>query len=266
MATTNKAAIVTGSATGIGAATAKALARRGWHVLVNASKNRQDAEAVVAECTALAAPHGAKVALCMASVAEDADCKRIVETALQAFGRLDALVNNAAATKFCALGNLEGLNAQDFLNLYAVNVVGPFQMIRAAAPALRASGAGSVVNISSNSAVTGSGSSVAYVASKGALNTMTLSLARVLAPEIRVNGVMPGFTTTPWHSKGMKPETVDFVTEHFTKTSPLKAATGPDDVADAVLWFVEGASKVTGQIVTVDSGNHLHVNSPPRRS
>lgn len=265
MPTIDKAAIVTGSATGIGAATAKALAKRGWHVLVNGSKNLEAAEAVAKECAQLAAPYGAKVALCMASVAEDAECRRIVDTALKTFGRIDALVNNAAITKFCALDNLDGLEAQDFLNLYSVNVVGPFQMIRAAVPALRASGAGSVVNISSNSAVTGSGSSIAYVASKGALNTMTMSLARVLGPQIRVNGVMPGFTTTPWHTKGMKPETIDFVTEHFRNTTPLKSPTGPEDVADAVLWFIEGAAKVTGQIVTVDSGNHLHVNAPPRR-
>lgn len=265
MPTNEKAAIVTGSATGIGAATAKGLAKRGWHVLVNGSRNIEAAEAVAKECAALAAPFGAKVALCMANVAEDADCKRLVDTALKTFGRLDALVNNAAVTKFCPLPDLDGLSADDFLGLYAVNVVGPFQMTRAAAPALRASGAGAVVNVSSNSAVTGSGSSIAYVATKGALNTMTLSLARVLGPEIRVNGVMPGFTTTPWHSKGMKPDTVDRVTEHFRTTTPLKAATGPDDVADAILWFIEGAGKVTGQIVTVDSGNHLHVNSPPRR-
>jgi 3-oxoacyl-[acyl-carrier protein] reductase len=265
MSNVNRAAIVTGSAPGIGAATATAGAARGWHVLVNASKNIQDAEATAKACAELAGPFGAKVALCMADVVEDADCRRMVDTAVQTFGRLDALVNNAAITKFVPMPNLDGLNADDFHRLYAVNVVGTFQMTRAAAPALRASGHGAVVNISSNSAVSGAGSSIAYVASKGAVNTMTLALARVLAPEIRVNTVMPGFTLTPWHGKGMKPETVDYVAEHNRTTAPLRAVTTAEDVADAVLWFIEGAGKVTGQMVTVDSGNHLHVNSPPKR-
>ncbi|MCC6467257.1 MAG: SDR family oxidoreductase [Alphaproteobacteria bacterium] len=265
MTNVNKAAIVTGSATGIGAATAKALAARGWHVLVNASKNIQDAEATAKACAELAGPFGAKVALCMADVAQDAECRRMVDTATQAFGRLDALVNNAAITKFVAMPNLDGLTADDFLRLCHVNVAGTFQMARAAAPALRATGHGSIVNISSNSAVTGAGSSIAYAASKGAVNTLTLSLARVLAPEIRVNAVMPGFTHTPWHGKGMKQDRVDLMVEHYRSTSPLRSVTEAGDVADAVLWFVEGAAKVTGQMVVVDSGNHMHVNSPPRR-
>jgi 3-oxoacyl-[acyl-carrier protein] reductase len=264
MSTINRAAIVTGSATGIGAATAKALAARGWHVLVNASKNVRDAEAVARACADLAGPFGAKVALCMADVAEDADCRRMADQAVRTFGRLDALVNNAAITKFVAMANLDGLTAEDFLRLAHVNVAGTFQMTRACVPALRASGQGAVVNISSNSALTGAGSSIAYAASKGAVNTLTLSLARVLAPEIRVNAVLPGFTNTPWHGKGMSPDRVGRVAEHYRATSALRALTEAEDVADAVLWFIEGAGKVTGQMVVVDAGNHLHVNSPPR--
>lgn len=265
MNTVNRAAIVTGSATGIGAATARALAARGWHVLVNASKNVRDAEATAKACAELAGPLGGKVALCIADVSDDADCRRVAETTQKAFGRIDALVNNAGITKFVAMPNLDGLTADDFLRLTHVNVAGTFQMTRACVPALRASGQGSVVNVSSNAAVTGSGSSIAYAASKGAVNTLTLSLARVLAPEIRVNAVLPGFTNTPWHAKGMKQDRVDSVAEHFRTTSPLRAVTEAEDVASAILWFVEGAGKVTGQMVVVDSGNHLHVNSPPRR-
>jgi 3-oxoacyl-[acyl-carrier protein] reductase len=265
MSNVNRAAIVTGSATGIGAATAKALAARGWHVLVNASKNNRDAETVAQACAELAGPFGAKVALCMADVAQDADCRRMADQAVKTFGRLDALVNNAAITKFVAMPNLDGLTAEDFLHLTHVNVAGTFQMTRACVPALRASGRGAVVNISSNAAVTGSGSSIAYAASKGAVNTLTLSLARVLAPEVRVNAVLPGFTNTPWHAKGMQPDRIDSVAEHFRVTAPLRAVTEAEDVADAVLWFIEGAAKVTGQMVVVDGGNHLHVNSPPAR-
>ena len=101
--------------------------------------------------------------------------------------------------------------------------------------------------------------------SSAALHTLSLSLARVLAPEIRVNTVAPGFTVTPWHSKGMSSEAVGSVTAHFRTTVPLKRNTTADDVADAILYFVEGAPGVTGQLVVVDSGNHLHTNAPPRR-
>lgn len=256
-----RTAIVTGSSSGVGAATALMLAKRGWNVTVNAARSLKEAEAVARQCEAA----GAKAIVVAGDVSQDADCRRIVEETTKAFGRLDALVNNAGITKFCALPNLDGLTADDFLRLTAVNVVGPFQMARAAAPALRLTGHGSVVNVTSNAGLSGVGSSIAYAASKAALNTLTLSLARVLAPEIRVNAVAPGFTITPWHAKGMSSEQVASVTTHFRTTVPLKRNTTADDVAEAILWFVEGATGVTGQLVVVDSGNHLHVNSPPRR-
>jgi len=256
-----RTAIVTGSSSGMGAATAILLAKRGWNVTVNAARSLKEAEAVAKQCEAA----GGKAIVAAGDVSQDADCRRIVDETTKAFGRLDALVNNAAITKFCALANLDGLTADDFQRMTAVNVVGPFQMARAAAPALRQSGHGTIVNVSSNAGLTGVGSSIAYAASKAALNTLTLSLSRVLAPEIRVNAVAPGFTITPWHGKGMSNEQVASVTTHFRTTVPLKRSTTADDVADAILWFVEGAAGVTGQLVVVDSGNHLHVNSPPRR-
>lgn len=254
--------IVTGSSSGMGAATAVMLARRGWNVTLNAARSVKEAEAVAQQCQAA----GSKAIVVPGDVSQDADCRRIVAETTKAFGRLDALVNNAGMTKFCALPNLDGLGAEDFLRLTAVNVVGPFQMARAAAPALRQSGHGAVVNVSSNAGITGVGSSIAYAASKGALNTLTLSLARVLAPEIRVNAVAPGFAVTPWHAKGMNGEQIARITEHYRTTQPLKRDTTADDVAETVVWFIEGAHGVTGQLVVVDSGNHLHVNSPPRRT
>ena len=139
-------------------------------------------------------------------VSRDEDCKKIVAAAAP-WGRLDALVNNAGTTKHVAHDNLDGLSAEDFQRIFGVNTIGPFQMVRAARSLLEAGAKASgrpsaVVNVSSVAGISGVGSSVAYAASKGALNTMTLSLARALAPLIRVNTVCPGYIDTPWFTKG----------------------------------------------------------------
>ena len=139
-------------------------------------------------------------------VSRDEDCRKIVAAAAP-WGRLDALINNAGTTKHVAHDNLDGLSAEDFQRLFGVNTIGPFQMVRAARSLLeagaKASGrASAVVNVSSVAGISGVGSSVAYAASKGALNTITYSLARALAPLIRVNTVCPGYIDTPWFTKG----------------------------------------------------------------
>lgn len=254
-----RTAIVTGSATGIGAATAQLLAKRGWNIVINTSRNMVDAETVARACTEA----GGQAIVAQGDVAVDADCRRVVEVATRRWGRLDALVNSAAITKFCAVNNLEGLEAADFQRIMGVNLVGAFQMARACAPSLRASGQGVIVNVSSNAAVTGLGSSIAYSVSKGALNTLTLSLARALAPDVRVNAVMPGFTLTPWQSRSMSPQRLGQVIAHHRTTSPLRRATSAEDVAAAIIGFIDGSLAMTGQFVMVDSGNFLQANLPP---
>lgn len=248
-----KVAIVTGSSSGIGAATAVALAGRGWSVVVNYSKSAKEAESVAARCPAAIAVR--------ANVAEDAECKRLVQAALDKWGRLDALVNNAGTTKFVQHADLDGLDAADFQRIYATNVIAPFQMCRAAAPALKASH-GSIVNVSSVAALLGTGSSIAYAASKAALNTLSMSLARVLAPEVRVNLVAPGFVDTPWMTAGYGAERYAKLREGYSAVAPLGDVCQPDDVARAIVWLVEDAGKVTGQTVYVDSG--IHVATPRR--
>jgi len=152
--------------------------------------------------------------------------------------------------------DLEGLTAEDFQRIFQLNVVAPFQMVRACAAALKAS-RGAIVNVSSVAAVLGTGSSVAYAASKAALNTMTFSLARSLAPEVRVNAVCPGHTNTPWHVAARGAETAAEVERRYASIAPLKAASEPEDVADAIVWLLEGAKRVTGEIVFVDGGMHI---------
>ncbi|MGQ0677454.1 MAG: SDR family NAD(P)-dependent oxidoreductase [Rhodospirillales bacterium] len=262
MSQDNPAAIVTGSSSGMGAATALKLAALGWNVVLNASKSAKEAEAAAAKCRQAGGAQGARAIVAMGDVANDADCRRVAAACLEAFGRIDELVNSAATTKVVPAANLDGLSPEDFARILAVNVIGPFQMICACAPALRAA-RGAIVNISSNAALSGAGSSVAYSASKGALNTMTLSLARALAPEIRVNAVLPGYTHTPWQDRYLGPDNAARVAAHYRASAALKRDTTAEDVADAAVWLIEGAKSTTGQLVVVDAGNHLFVNAPP---
>jgi 3-oxoacyl-[acyl-carrier protein] reductase len=249
-----KVAIVTGSATGIGAGAALALAKAGAKVVVNYSKSEAEAKGTVDAVKKA----GGEALIVQGNVAADADCRKIADAALKSWGRIDILVNNAGTTKFASHEKLDALTAEDFAAIYAVNVIGPFQMIRAAAPALKASGAGAVVNVSSVAGLSGVGSSVAYAASKGALNTMTLSLARALGPEIRVNAICPGYVATRWFVDRFGQEGTDKISETQVETTPLKRAGTPEDIADAILFFCLPLSRhITGEFLAVDAGLHL---------
>lgn len=247
-----KAAIVTGSATGVGAAAALALARRGYDVLINYSRSEKEARESEAACREA----GADTLLVRGDVASDADCRAMVEAALSRWQRLDALVNNAGITTFVGAGQWDALDAEAFQRIYAVNVIGAFQMVRAGAAALKASG-GAVVNVSSIAGSLGIGSSVPYVASKGAVNAMTLHLARALAPEVRVNAVCPGLITTRWFVDGVGAEGYEKLKGGYEQMAPLARASSAEDVADAILWLIEGARSTTGEMIQLDGGMHL---------
>src|SRR5512133_574970 len=242
-------AIVTGSATGVGAATARRLAAKGWRVVLNYTKSEADARETEAACRAA----GADTRLVRADVADDGDCRRLADAALEAWGRIDALVNNAGVTRFAAHDDLDALSAVDFHRIYAVNVVGAFQMVRACAPAMKRQGKGSVVNVSSIAGVTGMGSSVAYAASKAALNSVTVTLARALGPEIRVNAVCPGMIEGRWLREGLGDEVYEALRDRYKKNAPLRRTAQPDDIAETVVWLTEGASLVTGELLLVDA-------------
>lgn len=254
----NKAVcIVTGSASGIGAASAIMLAGRGARVVVNYSKSEEAARATLAACEAA----GAEALLVRADVAQDADCRRLAQAALDKWGRIDALVNNAGATKFANHADLEALSAEDFLHIYSVNVVGSYQMTRACAAAMKKGGRGAVVNVSSIAGKNGMGSSMAYAASKGALNTMTMSLARVLGPEIRVNAVCPGMVDTKWLREGYGPRYAA-IEARYRSGTPLGRPGTPQEVAAVIVWLIEGAELITGDTIMVDSGMHMGLIPP----
>ena len=248
----SKVAIITGSATGVGAATALALARRGYNVVINYAKSQQEAQASAAACTEA----GSDTLLIQADVADDAACRRLAASAIDRWGRIDALVNNAGITSFAGSANWDALDAETFQKIMSVNVVGAFQMVRACTPHLKSTN-GAIVNISSIAGALGIGSSVAYIASKGAVNAMTLHLARALAPEIRVNAVCPGLVTTRWFVDGIGAENYQKLKDHYEQSTPLGRACTAEDVAESVLWLLEGARTVTGELILLDSGMHL---------
>ena len=252
-------ALVTGSATGLGRSMAIKLAERGATVIVNYSRSVSEAEETADACRA----RGAQVDVVKASVADPEGCSTLAAAA-ERYGRLDILINNAGITRHARdHSDLDALCKADFMDVYEVNVVRPDLMLQAAKPLLqaahKASGrASAVLNTSSIAGVKGIGSSVAYAASKGALNTMTMSLARALAPEIRVNAVCPGFIGTRWFRDAMDQDAFEQVQRRVESSTPLAVASGPDDIADAALFFVSDAARhVTGELLLVDAGLHL---------
>jgi len=247
-----QAFVVTGSSSGVGAATALLLARAGSAVVINYSKDAAPAEEVAQACIAA----GGEARVVRADVANDQDCRRLATAAIDGWGRLDGLVNNAGTTKFASMRKLDALSAEDFIRIYSVNLIGAYQMVRACEAGLRAS-RGAIVNVSSIAGTMGLGSSHAYASSKGALNTLTLSLARSLAPDIRVNAVLPGFIETRWLKDGLGAD-YEKARQGYCDQSALRTTLQPEDVAEAIVALLQ-ARKVTGQLQTVDAGRGLGV-------
>jgi 3-oxoacyl-[acyl-carrier protein] reductase len=244
-----RVAIVTGAASGIGRATALALADLGCNVLVGYARSETEALATAAEIER----RGARAIAVRGDVADDAACRATVDAAVRAWNRLDILVNSAGTTVFVPHAELDAITTDAWDRIFAVNVRGAFQMARAATAPLRASKRGAVVNVSSTAASSAAGSSIPYAASKAALDNLTRSLARVLAPEVRVNAVAPGFVDTKWVADGYG-ERLDAIRKLVKQQTPLKGAAQPEQVAQAIVSLVTGMDWVTGQVIDVDGG------------
>jgi ketoreductase RED2 len=230
--------LVTGSSSGIGAATAHAFAALGAAVLVNSVRSVSEGEAV-----ASALPDALYV---QGDISDPATPERLVAAALERWGRLDTLVNNAGTTALIPHQDLEAASVDVWRRIFEVNVFATWAMTVAAMPALRQAH-GSVVNVASVAGVRPTGSSIPYAASKAALNHLTVLLAKVVGPEVRVNAVAPGLIDTPWTADW------DFVREVVTQVTPLKRSGQPDDVAEVIV-ALSRAAYVTGQVVVVDGG------------
>ncbi|MDH5200269.1 MAG: glucose 1-dehydrogenase [Candidatus Bathyarchaeota archaeon] len=248
-----KAAIVTGSAVGVGRATALELARRGARVVINYSRSEEEARQTLAEVESL----GTEALLVRADVSRDDQVRAMVRQTLDRFGSVDVLVNNAAITYFVNFADLDALTEEMWDRILAVNVKGVFFCSRAVAGPMREGGGGCIVNISSVAGIRGAGSSIAYTASKAAVINLTMAFARTLAPEVRVNCVAPGFIDTRWHWGRKSPEEYEQAKERVARETPLRRVCTAEDVAQAVLSLIQGADLVTGQTLVVDGGSTL---------
>ncbi|CAB3888271.1 3-oxoacyl-[acyl-carrier-protein] reductase FabG [Achromobacter aegrifaciens] len=252
--------LVTGAASGIGAATALRFAREGWAVAINNfdGGTRAAAEAVAAQC----GEAGAQAIVVDADVGDDAACRGLVDAVAARWGRLDAVVNSAGTTRVIPHGDLEAVDASEFERVYRVNLIGMFQMTRAAARLLRERPAGAasgcVINISSLASLNGTGSSIAYAASKGAVNSLTLSLARNLAPQVRVNAIAPGMVDDGLLRRVLGDEAYARVIDGMRENAPLKRVSQPSEVAD-LAWFIAArAPAMTGQVLAIENGLMLN--------
>lgn len=241
--------LVTGSTDGLGRVVALRLARTGAHVIVH-GRNRERGNAVVAEIQQEGQGSARFYAADFGSMDQ---VREFAETILRDYDRLDVLVNNAGTTEFIEHTHLDELTEEIWDRILRTNLKGPFFCVRAAVPLLRKAAPAAIVNISSVAGISGEGSSIAYAASKGALNTMTRSLARALAPEIRVNAVCPGPVDTRWLRAVMTEEELQQRTAGF----PLQRPATPDDIADAVLYLATGTTLTTGQCLVVDGGRTM---------
>jgi 3-oxoacyl-[acyl-carrier protein] reductase len=242
-----RVAIVAGGSGGIGAATARRLAEGGAHVVVGYNNGIEKAQAV------LGTLHGPGRHQILRIPMDDSAAIRAAAASVEAeFGAAHILVNSAGITKAVPHADLEALDDDSFDRIFATNVRGPFATVRAFAPLLRQGEDSIIVNVSSISATTGLGSSIAYCASKAALDTMALSLARVLGPEIRVITVSPAAVATDF-VPGRGREGI----EKQAATTPLRRVCEPDDVAMAIETAICHLRSTTGSTIVVDGGRHL---------
>ncbi len=237
-----KVALVTGSSSGIGASTARMLAAAGAVVVVNSSRSVEAGEALAAELPGASYVRG--------DVADTEEAEALVATTVQRHGGLDILVNNAGTTAVIPHPDLTAATPDVWRRIFGVNVIGTWQVTVAAVPHLKRSGEGTIVNVSSLAGHRAVGSSIPYAASKAALSHMTVLLANVLGPEIRVNAVAPGLVDTPWTADW------DDVRAFVRAQAPLQRSGTADDIATVILSLV-GARYVTGEVVQVDGGMHL---------
>jgi ketoreductase RED2 len=233
-----QAVIVTGSSSGIGEATARAFAALGAGVVVNSSRSVDEGQAVAASLPDALYVQG--------DITDPEVPDRLVARALERWGRVDTLVNNAGTTALIPHHDLAAASVDVWRRIFEVNVFGTWAMSVAAVPALKEAG-GSIVNVASVAGVRPTGSSIPYAASKAALNHMTVLLAKVVGPEVRVNAVAPGLVDTPWTDDW------DVVRQFVQAVAPLKRTGQPDDVAEVILALAQSAY-VTGQVVVVDGG------------
>ena len=248
MAQGRPAALVTGSASGIGRAAALRLARVGYDVAINYSRSADSARHTLGELESLGGTHLAV----RADVSDDAAVATLVATVGEAYGRLDALVNNAGLTSQTPPDDLDAVDLAEWDRVFAVNVRGLFQVTRACAPRLRAAG-GSVVNVASIVGLRPGPQPLAYAASKAAVVSLTRTLSRVLAPEVRVNAVAPGWIAGEWMQRTLG-DNYERLMERRATWTPMRRNVTSEDVAETIFSLITSNPFVTGETVVIDGG------------
>jgi 3-oxoacyl-[acyl-carrier protein] reductase len=243
----NKVALITGGGTGIGRQTSLLFANEGAAIAVNYSRSEADANDTVSQIR----DQGGSAIAVKADISRDAEVRAMVDRIVSELGGLDILINNAGVTRKVAHGDMEELTEQDWDHALGVNLKGAFFCSRAAAPHMANAGSGVIVNNSSIAAFHGSGSSIAYGASKAGVIYLTQSLARALAPTIRVNAIAPGYVDTRWTAPW-----AEFRSAHEQAT-PLKRVADPKEIAEVTLFLTADARFITGQTIVVDGGKLL---------
>ena len=245
----NKVVIVTGASKGLGAEICLKLAKEKYKVAIVYKSSTNEAKKILLECQKFS-----EALLIKADVSKQKSCERIVSLTKKKFGNINVLINNAGKTKFVKFSKLYELNEMDFLDIYKTNVISAFLMSRACYKSMLKTSSPKIINISSVASL-GLGSSIAYACSKGALNTLSLSLARTFSPKITVNTISPGYIKTSWH--GSKKE-VSKKAKIYEKQVMLKRSASAEEVAKTVIWYVKGPHLITGENIFVDGGLHLN--------
>ena len=245
--------VITGGASGIGRACAIQMASKGYNVAINYFEKFQPFREVIQQCL----DQGVKAIAINGDVSKDEDCRKMVDSTIKEFSQIDAVISCAGVTQITQLDDLESQNAEDFQRIYAINVIGMYQIARASAPYLKKSSNGSIVNISSIASQIGSGSSLGYIASKGAVNSLTIALAKILAPEVRVNAVLPGLVNTDWFRQYVGDGSWKKIKKDYADTSALQSITEPEEIASSVAFLCVEATKTTGQLLYADAGSTL---------
>ena len=250
MNVSNKVAIVTGASSGVGVETAVKLAQMGAKVVINYARSREGAEQTLARVIEA----GGQGLCVQADVSDNAQCVSLVRSTVDAFGQLDILVNNAGTTTYVDHKALDLLSDEIWQGTLGTNLMGPFYMTRAALPELIKRGGGEIVMTSSIAGLTTNGSSMAYCASKAALNSLTRTLAKALGEHnVRVNAICPGLIDGSWASEGWGESWGDV--QNFVRgATPLSVIATPADIADSLISIITGTDVMTGQIITIDGG------------
>lgn len=246
----DKVVIITGASSGVGSETAVELARLGAKVVINYARTLDGAQSALARVEDV----GGEGIIVQADVSDEAQCKALVDAALSEFGQVDVLVNNAGTTTHLNHKELDQLSDEIWQSTLGTNLMGPFYMSRAVMPELIKRGGGEIVMTSSIAGLTTNGSSIAYCASKAALNSLTRTLAKAMGEHnVRVNAICPGLIDGRWASEGWG-ESWEDVKAFGRSSTPLGEITSPADVAQSIVSVITGNDLMTGQLITLDGG------------